>query len=81
MLKFGLVLKYIGQSNALVSASFVENAVRRLMETKEADEMRERAVRLKNAIHRSLDEDRVSRMEMDILSLLISLNSFINLYL
>lgn len=35
------------------------------METNEGDEMRERAVRLKNAIHRSMDEDGVSRMEMD----------------
>ena len=35
------------------------------METKEGDDMRERAVRLKNVIHRSMDEGGVSRMEID----------------
>ncbi|RDX73314.1 Zeatin O-glucosyltransferase, partial [Mucuna pruriens] len=56
VLKVGLVVKDWAQRNALVTASVVENAVRRLMETKEGDEMRERATRLKNAIHRSRDE-------------------------
>ncbi|TKY53379.1 Zeatin O-glucosyltransferase [Spatholobus suberectus] len=65
VLKVGLVVKVWSQRNALVTASDVENAVRRLMETKEGDEMRERAVRLKNTIHRSRDEGGVSRMEMD----------------
>ncbi|TKY53375.1 Zeatin O-glucosyltransferase [Spatholobus suberectus] len=62
--KVGVVVKDWAQRNALVTASVVENAVRRLMETKEGDEMRERAVRLKNAIHRSKNEGGVSRMEM-----------------
>ncbi|RDX73315.1 Zeatin O-glucosyltransferase, partial [Mucuna pruriens] len=57
VLKVGLVVKDWAQRNALVIASIVENAVRRLMETKEGDEMRERAAMLKNAIHRSSDED------------------------
>ncbi|KAK7392900.1 hypothetical protein VNO78_21350 [Psophocarpus tetragonolobus] len=65
VLKVGLVVKDWAQRNALVSASVIENAVRRLMETKEGDEMRERAVKLKNAIHRSKDEGGVSRMEVD----------------
>ncbi|KAG5052285.1 hypothetical protein JHK85_004824 [Glycine max] len=65
VLKIGLVVKNWAQRNALVSASNVENAVRRLMETKEGDDMRERAVRLKNVIHRSMDEGGVSRMEID----------------
>ncbi|KAK7392920.1 hypothetical protein VNO78_21370 [Psophocarpus tetragonolobus] len=65
VLKVGLVVKDWAQRNALISASVVENAVRRLMDTKEGDEMRERAVKLKNAIHRSKDEGGVSRMEID----------------
>ena len=64
VLKVGLVVKDWAQRNVLVSASVVENAVRRLMKTKEGDDMRDRAVRLKNAIHRSKDEGGVSRMEM-----------------
>ncbi|RDX83712.1 Zeatin O-glucosyltransferase, partial [Mucuna pruriens] len=65
VLKVGLVVYDWAQRNVLIGASVVENAVRRLMETKEGDEMRERAVRLKNAIHRSMDEGGVSRKEME----------------
>ncbi|KAL2993121.1 hypothetical protein AAZX31_10G091100 [Glycine max] len=65
VLKVGLLVKDWAQRNALVSASVGENAVRRLMETKESYEMRERAVRLKIAIHRSMDEGGVSCMEID----------------
>nr|KYP63529.1 Zeatin O-glucosyltransferase [Cajanus cajan] len=65
VLKVGLVVKDWAQRNALVSASIVENAVRRLMGTKEGDEMRERAMSLKNAIHRSMGEGGVSRKERD----------------
>ena len=64
VLKVGLVVKDWDQRNALVSASDVEKAVRRLMETEEGDEIRERAVKLKNAIHRSMDEGGGSHMEM-----------------
>nr|AAM09516.1 putative glucosyltransferase [Phaseolus lunatus] len=64
VLKVGLVVKDWDQRNALVTASDVEKAVRRLMETKEGDEIRERAVGLKNVIHRSMDESGVSHMEM-----------------
>ncbi|KAK7355196.1 hypothetical protein VNO80_14444 [Phaseolus coccineus] len=64
VLKVGLVVKDWDQRNALVTASDVEKAVRRLMETKEGDEIRERAVGLKNVIHRSMDEGGVSHMEM-----------------
>ncbi|CAJ1967619.1 unnamed protein product [Sphenostylis stenocarpa] len=64
VLKVGLVVKDWAQRNSLVSASTVENGVRRLMETKEGDEMRERAVKLKNGIQRSMEEGGVSRMEM-----------------
>ncbi|QCE11912.1 zeatin O-glucosyltransferase-like [Vigna unguiculata] len=65
VLKVGLVVKDWAKRNVVVSASVVENAVRRLMETKEGDEMRERAVRLKNAIHRSMDEGAVTSTEVD----------------
>ena len=65
VLKVGSLVKDWAQRNALVSASVGENAVRRLMETKESYEMRERAVRLKNAIHRSMDEGGASCMEID----------------
>ncbi|KAK7392919.1 hypothetical protein VNO78_21369 [Psophocarpus tetragonolobus] len=65
VLKVGLVVKDWAQRNALVSASVIENAVRRLMATKEGDEIRERTMKLKKAIHRSKDEGGVSRMEVD----------------
>ncbi|RDX97612.1 Zeatin O-glucosyltransferase, partial [Mucuna pruriens] len=64
VLKVGLVVKDWSQRNALVTASVVENVVRRLMKTKEGDEMRERVARLKIAIHRSRDEGGVSHMDM-----------------
>ncbi|KOM34180.1 hypothetical protein LR48_Vigan02g033000 [Vigna angularis] len=65
VLKVGLVVKDWAQRKALVTATDVENGVRRLMQTKEGDEMRERAARLKNAIQKSMEEGGVSRMEMD----------------
>ncbi|KAK7344989.1 hypothetical protein VNO77_15314 [Canavalia gladiata] len=65
VLKVGLVVKDWAQRDELVTASVIESAVKRLMETKEGDEMRERATKLKNAIHRSMDDGGVSRMEMD----------------
>jgi len=65
VLKVGLVVKDWAKRNVVVSASVVENAVRRLMETKEGDEVRDRAVKLKNAIHRSMDEGGVTATEMD----------------
>ena len=65
VLKVGLVVKDWAQRNALVTASVVEKVVRRLIETEEGDEIRQRAVRLKNAIHRSKDEGGVSHLEME----------------
>jgi len=65
VLKVGLVVKDWSQRNSVVSASDVENGVRRLMQTKEGDEMRERAARLKNGIRNSTEEGGVSRMEME----------------
>ncbi|XP_057442538.1 zeatin O-glucosyltransferase-like [Lotus japonicus] len=65
VLKVGLVVKDWAKRDELVTASAIENAVRRLMETKEGDEMRERAMNLKKSIRRSMDEGGVSHMEMD----------------
>lgn len=56
VLKVGLVVKDWSQRKSLVSASVVENGVRRLMQTREGDEMRERAVKLKKAFQISRDE-------------------------
>ncbi|XP_047163275.1 zeatin O-glucosyltransferase-like [Vigna umbellata] len=65
VLKAGLVVRDWSQRNELVTASDVENCVRRLMQTKEGEEMRERALRLKNDINRSTNEGGISRMEME----------------
>ncbi|XP_058728234.1 zeatin O-glucosyltransferase-like [Vicia villosa] len=65
VLKVGLVVKDWDKRDELVTALDVENAVRRLMETKEGDEMRERAIKLKNDIGMSMEEGGVCRMEMD----------------
>ncbi|KAI5396682.1 hypothetical protein KIW84_062773 [Lathyrus oleraceus] len=61
----GLVVKDWDKRDELVTGSDIENAVRRLMETKEGDEMRERAMKLKNDIGMSMEEGGVCRMEMD----------------
>ncbi|KAK7267322.1 hypothetical protein RIF29_19991 [Crotalaria pallida] len=65
VLKVGLVVKDWAQRNGLVTASDVENAVRTLMETEEGEGMRQRAMNLKDAIQRSMDEGGISRVEMD----------------
>ncbi|KAK7267319.1 hypothetical protein RIF29_19988 [Crotalaria pallida] len=65
VLKVGLVVKDWAQRNELVTASDVENAVRRLMEKEEGGGMRQRAMNLKDAIQRSMDEGGISRVEMD----------------
>ncbi|XP_057442540.1 zeatin O-glucosyltransferase-like [Lotus japonicus] len=65
VVKVGLLLKDWAQRDELVTTSVIENAVRRLMETKEGDEMRERAMNLKKSIHKSMDEGGVSRTEME----------------
>jgi hypothetical protein len=63
--KVGMVVKDWAKRDELIAASDIENAVRTLMETKEGDEMRERAMDLKNSIRISMQEGGVSRMEMD----------------
>ncbi|KAL9331561.1 hypothetical protein ACSQ67_001171 [Phaseolus vulgaris] len=65
VLKVGVVVKEWEHRDELVTASDVENAVRKLMATKEGNEMRERAMELKNVILKSRDEGGASRMEFD----------------
>lgn len=65
VLKVGLVVKEWNRRNEMVCASEVENAVRRLMETEEGSEMRNRAKKLKDAVRRSMEEGGVSRLEME----------------
>ncbi|KAI9080766.1 hypothetical protein K1719_037279 [Acacia pycnantha] len=65
VLKVGLVVKDWARRDEIVTASDIEKAVRRLMTTKEGDEMRKRATNLKNAVRRSMDEGGASRLEMD----------------
>ncbi|KAE9590145.1 putative trans-zeatin O-beta-D-glucosyltransferase [Lupinus albus] len=64
VLKVGFGVKDWTQRNELVTASDIENAVRKLMETKEGEEMRQRAMNLKDAVHRSMDKGGVSSMEI-----------------
>lgn len=65
VLKVGVVVKEWDHRDELVTASDVENAVRKLMATKEGHEMRQRAMDLKNVILKSKDEGGASRMEFD----------------
>ncbi|KAI5384490.1 zeatin O-glucosyltransferase [Lathyrus oleraceus] len=65
ILKVGLVVRDWAHSDELVMACVVENVVRKLMATKEGDEMRQNAMNLKNEILESMDENGVSRMELD----------------
>ncbi|XP_019424870.1 PREDICTED: zeatin O-glucosyltransferase-like [Lupinus angustifolius] len=65
VLKVGLVVKDWAHRNELVASSSIESAVKRLMATKEGDEMRQRAMNLKSVILKSKDEGGVSRVEID----------------
>ncbi|XP_015969165.1 zeatin O-glucosyltransferase [Arachis duranensis] len=65
VLRIGLVVKDWSHRDEVVAASAVEDAVRRLMATEEGEAMRERAMKLMNAIHKSKDEGGVSRVEID----------------
>ncbi|XLU45495.1 hypothetical protein S245_040309 [Arachis hypogaea] len=65
VLKIGLVVKDWAKRDALVTASEVEKAVRTLMASKEGDEMRKTALKLRDAVLESMDEGGFSRREMD----------------
>ncbi|MED6217899.1 Zeatin O-glucosyltransferase [Stylosanthes scabra] len=64
VLKIGLVVRDWDKRDELVTASLVENAVTTLLASKEGDEMRERALKLRDAVLESMDEGGVSPKEM-----------------
>ncbi|XP_054802301.1 zeatin O-glucosyltransferase-like [Prosopis cineraria] len=65
VLQIGLTVRDWAHRDELVTASVVKNAVRRLMATREGDEMRKKAMNLKNIVLQSCDEGGVSRLEME----------------
>ncbi|MED6177751.1 Zeatin O-glucosyltransferase [Stylosanthes scabra] len=65
VLKIGLVVRDWDKRDELVTALVVENAVTTLLASKEGDEMRERALKLRDAVLESMDEGGVSPREMD----------------
>lgn len=65
VLKVGVVVKDWARRDEIVTASDIEKAVRKLMTTKEGDEMRKSAINLKNSIRRSMEEGGASRLELD----------------
>ncbi|GAB4851628.1 hypothetical protein Ancab_031030 [Ancistrocladus abbreviatus] len=64
-LKIGIVVKDWTKRNQVVKASVVENAVRRLMASKEGEEMRERAKDLGCDVRGSVGKGGSSKLEMD----------------
>ncbi|CAL0317078.1 unnamed protein product [Lupinus luteus] len=65
VLKIGFVVRDWAQRNELVTSEDIEKAVRRLMETNEVAEMRQRITNLKDDILRSKDEGGVSSVEIN----------------
>ncbi|XP_071912150.1 zeatin O-glucosyltransferase-like [Coffea arabica] len=65
VLKIGLIVRDWSKQTELVTSITVENAVRRLMDSAEGEEMRQRAKLLTKAVKDSVMEGGVSRLEMD----------------
>ncbi|KAL8147317.1 zeatin O-glucosyltransferase-like [Apium graveolens] len=65
VLKLGIVVKGWTRENDLVGSLQIANAVKKLIASKEGDEMRKRAADYKNAIRESVAEGGVSRLELD----------------
>ncbi|KAK1397495.1 Glycosyltransferase [Heracleum sosnowskyi] len=65
ILKLGTVVKEWTPGNDLVDSLHIENAVKKLIASKEGDEMRERAAELRNNIKKSVEEGGASRQELD----------------
>ncbi|CDP14136.1 unnamed protein product [Coffea canephora] len=65
VLKIGLKVRDWSKLNELVTSITVENAVRRLMDSAEGEEMRQRARELSKAVKGSVMEGGLSRLEMD----------------
>ncbi|CAN4080913.1 unnamed protein product [Withania somnifera] len=65
MLKIGLIVREWEKREELVSASIIENVVRKLMASEEGDVIRKRAEELGEAVRRSTEKGGASRMELD----------------
>ncbi|CAN4106598.1 unnamed protein product [Withania somnifera] len=65
MLKIGLIVREWEKHEELVSASTIENVVRKLMATEEGDAIRKRAEGLGEVVRRSIENGGASRMELD----------------
>ncbi|KAA8517128.1 hypothetical protein F0562_017421 [Nyssa sinensis] len=65
VLKVGVVVKDWARQGELVTSLTVEEAVRRLMASKEGNEIRKRAAEFGGAVRQSVAEGGVSRMELD----------------
>ena len=64
-LRVGMVVRQWAQRAELVTSDTIENVVRRLMKSKEGEEMRKRVAEIGKAIRDSVAEGGASRMEMD----------------
>ncbi|XAR68491.1 Trans-zeatin O-beta-D-glucosyltransferase [Bertholletia excelsa] len=65
LLKVGLCLKDWRRRDELVTASMIEEVVRRLMASEEGDEVRKRAEEMGQAVRASMNQGGVSRMELE----------------
>ncbi|KAM3280761.1 zeatin O-glucosyltransferase isoform X1 [Capsicum chacoense] len=65
ILKTGLLVREWEKREELVSASTIENAVRKLMASEEGDEIRKRAEELGEAVRQSKENGGASRLELD----------------
>ncbi|PHU16717.1 hypothetical protein BC332_12412 [Capsicum chinense] len=65
ILKTGLLVREWEKREELVTASVIENAVRKLMASEESDEIRKRAEELGEAVRQSTEKGGASRLELD----------------
>ncbi|GMJ02364.1 UDP-glucosyl transferase 74D1 [Hibiscus trionum] len=65
LLKVGITIKDWAHRDDIVTAAVVEDGVRRLMDSKEGDEVRKRAAELGEAVRQSVGEGGVSSKEWD----------------
>ncbi|KAM3234607.1 hypothetical protein P3L10_014643 [Capsicum annuum] len=65
ILKTGLLVREWEKREELVSASVIENPVRKLMVSEEGDEIRKRAEELGEAVRQSTEKGGASRLELD----------------
>nr|UHH90541.1 UDP-glycosyltransferase [Nicotiana benthamiana] len=65
ILKIGMLVREWGKREELVTASTIENVVRKLMASEEGDVIRKRAEELGEAVRRSTEKGGASRKELD----------------